>query len=138
MFSLDYCTSKNHSLIVLVTILRPFNWLERAKAFLKSALANFDAGNLEVAAFDVHQAIELSLKAVHIHKYGSRPYTHNLVELGKVVGFEDPNLEFISLMYTYARYPEAPLKLSKEKLRVMIDVAKRAIKFAEQELAKEP
>ncbi len=99
---------------------------------------NLKAGNLDVAAFEIHQAIELALKAVHIHKFGSRPYTHNLVELGKAVGFDDPNLEFITFMYTYARYPEAPIEISKERLEVFINVAERAIKFAEQELEKEP
>ncbi len=118
--------------------MKPLDWLDRAREFLNSAIINLKAGNINIAAFEIHQAIELSLKAIHIHKFGSRPYTHNLVELGKAVGFHDPNLEFITFMYTYARYPEAPLKLSKERVEGFIDVAKRAIKFAEQELEKEP
>jgi len=118
--------------------LKPVNWLKRAKQFLESAKMNIKAGNLDVAAFDIHQAIELSLKAVHIHKFGTRPYTHNLVELGTSVNFKNENLEIITLMYTYARHPEAPISLSKERLEEFINAASKAIKFAEQELEKEP
>ena len=65
-------------------------------------------------------------------------HTHNLVELGKLVGFSDEYLELITLMYTYSRYPEAPIQISKERVKVFIDVAKRAVKFAKQALEKEP
>jgi len=118
--------------------LKPYNWLNRAKQFLSSAIINFESGNLDVAVFDVHQAIELALKAVHIHRFGSRPYTHNLVELGEAVGFVEDDLELITFMYTYSRYPEAPIKFSKDRVKVFINVAKKAVKFAEQELEKKP
>lgn len=118
--------------------MKPLDWLNRSKSFLKSAKINIEIGNFEVAAFEIHQAIELALKAVHIHKYGSRPYTNNLVELAKAVDFKGEELDFITLMYTYSRYPEAPLEIPENKIKVMFDVAKRAIEFAEQELEKEP
>ena len=114
------------------------DWLNRAKQFLSSVIMNFESNNLDVAAFDAHQAIELALLATHIHRFGSRPYTHNLVELGKAVGFIDDNLELITFMYTYSRYPEVPIKISKDRVEVFIDVAKRAVEFAEQELEREP
>lgn len=47
-------------------------------------------------------------------------------------------MDLITVMYTYTRYPEAPLNLSKEKLEVFLDVAERVVAFAEQELEKEP
>jgi len=75
------------------------SWIKRVKQFLESAKMNYNSDNLDVAAFDIHQTIELALNAVHIHKYGSRPYTHNLVELDRAVGFTDENLELITFMY---------------------------------------
>ncbi|MHA1859970.1 MAG: HEPN domain-containing protein [Candidatus Asgardarchaeia archaeon] len=117
--------------------MRPIEWLNRARSFLKASERSFNEKDLEVAAFESYQAVELALKAIHIYKFGTRPYTHNLVELGKVVGFEHRNLQLLTLMYTYARYPEAPLNLDDETVGEFIDAARRAVKFAEQELERQ-
>jgi len=119
-------------------VLRPTEWLSRAKSFLRAAERSLREGDLEIAAFESHQAVELALKAVHIHRYGTRPYTHNLVELGRALGFHHRSLQLLTLMYTYARYPEAPLDLDENMVGEFIDAAREAIKFAEQELEKKP
>ncbi len=118
--------------------MRPTEWLNRAKSFLRAAERSLKEGDLEIAAFESHQAVELALKAIHIHKSGARPYTHNLVELGRTLGFHHPALQLLTLMYTYARYPEAPLDLDENIVGEFIDAARRAIEFAEQELEKPP
>ena len=40
-------------------------------------------------------------------------------------------------MYTYARYPEAPLNLDEYIVGEFIDAARRAVEFAEQELERQ-
>lgn len=117
--------------------LRPIEWLNRARSFLRAAERSLREGDLEIAAFESHQAVELALKAVHIHRFGTRPYTHNLVELGRAVGFDHPSLQLLTLMYTYARYPEAPLNLDEYIVGEFIDAARRAVEFAEQELERQ-
>ncbi len=116
--------------------MKPIEWLNRAESFLRAAERSFHDGHLEVAAFEAHQAVELALKAVHIHIFGTRPYTHNLVELGRAVGFHHQSLQLLTLMYTYSRYPEAPLDLDKDTVGEFIDAARRAVEFAEQELGR--
>ncbi|MEM0017969.1 MAG: HEPN domain-containing protein [Candidatus Korarchaeum sp.] len=114
--------------------MKPIDWLERAKKFLRSAERNLMAGEYEIACFDSHQAAELALKGLHIFKYGSRPYTHDLIALAEPLGFHHEFLLALTAFYTPSRYPESAVSFNEGIAIRCLEVAKEVIEFVEREL----
>ena len=71
----------------------------------------------DIACFSCQQAVEFYLKGKIIEKSGSKPYTHSLVELLRILeelGHEVPEdikkcAKRLAEHYTQARYPDARL-----------------------------
>ncbi len=116
--------------------MRPIDWLIRAKKFLKSAEMNLGAGEYDIACFDSHQAAELALKGLHICRYGSRPYTHDLISLAKPFSFDHEFLLTLTSFYAPSRYPESSITFNEEIARRCVETAKEVIEFVEGEFKK--
>ncbi len=90
-------------------------WLEKLKSFEKNAENALKMELYDIACFSCQQAVELYLKGKIIDKSGSKPYTHSLVELLKIIGtlgHEVPNdilkcAKELGEHYSQARYPDA-------------------------------
>lgn len=108
--------------------------VERAKKFLRSAERNLMAGEYEIACFDSHQAAELALKGLHIFKYGSRPYTHDLIALAEPLGLDHEFLLALTAFYTPSRYPESAISFNERIAIRCVETAKEVIEFVEREL----
>ncbi|MCS7103393.1 MAG: HEPN domain-containing protein, partial [Candidatus Korarchaeum sp.] len=116
--------------------MKPIDWLERAKKFLRSAERNLIAGEYEIACFDSHQAAELALKGLHILKYGSRPYTHDLIALAEPFGFDHEFLLALTSFYTPSRYPESAVSFNEKIAIKCVETAREVIVFVEREFEK--
>jgi HEPN domain-containing protein len=69
-------------------------WFEKSKSFEKNADNALKMDLYDITCFSCQQAVELYLKGKIIAKSGSKPYTHSLVELLKIIeklGHEVPN-----------------------------------------------
>ncbi len=117
--------------------MKPVDWLERAKKFLRSAQRNLEAGDYEIACFDSHQAAELALKGLHISRFGSRPYTHDLIALAEPLGFSHEFLLALTSFYAPSRYPESAVTFNEGVARRCVETAREVLKFVERELEKE-
>ena len=60
-------------------------WFRRTEQFLRAAKRALQEGDFEIACFLAQQYAELLLKAVLLLLTGSKPYTHDLVELLRLV-----------------------------------------------------
>ncbi len=112
-------------------------WLERAEKRLIAADALFHDGIYEDCLFMAHQAIEVALKSVIVHKTGKlAPRLHSLQQLAKLSGFEKPSA-FAGLEPAYAgvRYPDAPEVIaSKEEVEADLNLARKVLKWSKSQL----
>ena len=60
-------------------------WFRRTEQFLRAAKRALQEEDFEIACFLAQQYAELLLKAVLLLLTGSKPYTHDLVELLRLV-----------------------------------------------------
>ena len=84
-------------------------WVDRAKDHLRKACDNFQLENHDLASFLCHQVVELALKAFLIETTGRFPRSHDLVQLGRLVGIDADLLQgckSLTPVYTEARYPD--------------------------------
>jgi len=110
------------------------DWYDKSKNFEKTARKAFELGLYDIACFSSQQAVELYLKGKIIDKSGSKPYTHSLVELLKIIeklGNKVPDeikrcAKELGEHYTQARYPDARITEYER------DEAERAIKCMEE------
>jgi len=111
---------------------------KRARAFLKSAKADFERGDYDLVLFHVEQFLQLYLKYLLYLKLGDYPKTHSVTRLLRDLRrvrredvldkFYDENLEMINLLeeaYITSRY------LPREYDEI---IARRALEFAEKAL----
>lgn len=86
-------------------------WWTQGEHDLEAARRMLEAGVFFAAAFLCHQAAEKWLKAVYIEtKRELPPKTHNLVELGKLLGVPEEVMHALRLLnpeYVASRYPDA-------------------------------
>ena len=90
-------------------------WFEKSKSFEKNADNALKMELYDITCFSCQQAVELYLKGKIIAKSGSKPYTHSLVELLKIIeklGHEVPNdilkcAKELGEHYSQSRYPDA-------------------------------
>ena len=61
------------------------DWETKAQRFYRNALLSFENSIYDIACFSAHQAVELLLKGIIVEKTGSKPFTHSLVELGRIL-----------------------------------------------------
>ncbi|RLG42695.1 MAG: DNA-binding protein [Thermoproteota archaeon] len=83
---------------------------EQALEDLETAKVLLRGGRYYAVAFFSHQAAEKALKAAYIEvKREIPPRTHNLVELGRLLGLNDVMEDLMELNpeYTISRYPDA-------------------------------
>ncbi len=115
----------------------PEEWIKRADFLFKQAKENMREEAYWFVCFEVHQAVELYLKAFSLALVGIHPYTHDLVELLEFLreAGENPPQELYPLAdaltphYTISRYPgRSPIKYSRE-------VAERCLKYGEEILS---
>lgn len=111
-------------------------WFDKSESFRKNAENALNVELYDVACFSAQQAVELYLKGKIIDRSGSKPYTHSLVELLRIVeklGYEVPDTvrrcaKELGEHYTQARYPDARVtEYTREE-------AERAIKCMEEML----
>jgi len=76
--------------------MKPEEWLERAEKRMAAAEVLFSDGLFEDCLFMAHQAVEVTLKAVILHKTKKlAPRVHSLQLLAKLAGFENHPLSLI-------------------------------------------
>ncbi len=115
--------------------MKPEDWLSRAEMFLRAARRNLEAGDYAISCFDSQQAAELALKALHICRFGSKPYTHNLVALAEPFGLQHDFLLTLSLFYTLSRYPESEsISFSREMALRCVETASEVVEFVRKEM----
>lgn len=111
-------------------------WFDKSESFRKNAENALNVGLYDVACFSAQQAVELYLKGKIVNKSGSKPYTHSLVELLRIVeklGYTVPETvgrcaKELGEHYTQARYPDARVtEYTREE-------AERAVKCMEEML----
>ncbi|MGB2728909.1 MAG: HEPN domain-containing protein [Halobacteriota archaeon] len=115
-------------------------WFEKSKSFEKNAETALKMELYDIACFSSQQAVELYLKGKIIDKSGSKPYTHSLVELLKIIeklGYEMPDdikkcAKELGEHYTQARYPDARItEYEKEEAEKAIKGMEEILKYAE-------
>lgn len=86
-------------------------WLKQADADMQHARASFSGGFYFAVAFGCHQSAEKLLKGAYIElKRAIPPKTHNLVELGSLLGVPGDVMSELRLLnpeYVASRYPDA-------------------------------
>ena len=93
-------------------------WRLKAERFREAAISELKNGRYDVASFSAQQAAELYLKGFIIGRTGSKPYTHLLTELLKLIfeltGKRNEGVErcaaSLEVHYLQARYPDSRLR----------------------------
>jgi len=87
------------------------NWWHQAQIDLDSAQTTLRSGLFYVCAFLCEQAAQKALKALYMsRKRALPPRTHNLVDVGKLVGADESllvDLRHLSPHFILTRYPDA-------------------------------
>ena len=86
-------------------------WMRQSEADWQAAQGMRAAGFYFMVAFNVHQAVEKILKAAVVElRREIPPRTHNLVELGRLLGVPEDIAALLRRLnpeYTISRYPDA-------------------------------
>ncbi len=116
------------------------NRFRQAEAELLAARDNVPLGHYSVAAFAAHQAAEMALKALIIHRHRRMPLkTHNLLglaeDLGDVPDGVLSDLRLLNPEYAVSRYPAAANGVPAEnydapKTQRIIEAAERVWQWA--------
>jgi HEPN domain-containing protein len=116
------------------------NWYDKSKSFEKNAIKAIELGLYDIACFSCQQAVELYLKGKIIDKSGSKPYSHSLVELLKIIeklGNKVPDeikkcAKELGEHYTQARYPDARItEYEKDEAKKAIKCMEKILKYVE-------
>lgn len=122
------------------------HWYGDAQVFLKTALFLKNEKNLNIAAFQLHQATERAYAAVLLVFTGYKPRTHNLgkllhkckefaPELADVFPGKPTNekylFELLKKAYIDARYKKN-FKITEEQLKILIDRIKQTHAIVER------
>ncbi|HLC80635.1 MAG TPA: HEPN domain-containing protein [Candidatus Nanoarchaeia archaeon] len=119
------------------------DWIDQAKADLKTATDSLTAGNYYASAFFSQQSAEKSLKAVYIHlKNALPPKIHDLVSLGGMIDAPNNLLllsEKLTATYIFSRYPGAAPKIpvkfyTKEKAEIHLKEAEAIVQWAKKKI----
>jgi len=119
------------------------DWYEKARRFEKNAINAFESGLYDISCFSCQQAAELYLKGKIIEKSGSKPYTHSLVDLLRIVeklGYEVPDKVWkcareLGEHYTQARYPDARVaEYDREEAERAIRCMREVLRYAAEVL----
>ena len=119
------------------------NWWHQAQIDHSSAETALGNGLFYVCAFLSEQAAQKALKALYMSKERAlAPRTHNLVELGRLVGIDDVlmiELRHLSPHFILTRYPDAaggvPADLyDEERGRESVTRSKRVIEWVRNRL----
>ncbi len=109
-------------------------WIAQGDADLAHARASIRTGFYFAAAFACHQAAEKWLKGAIIEvQRRMPPKTHNLVELGRVLGVPEDVMSDLRLLnpeYATSRYPDAANGVPAEnyderKATILLEAAER-------------
>ncbi|MEA2074807.1 MAG: HEPN domain-containing protein [Euryarchaeota archaeon] len=115
-------------------------WFEKSRSFKKNVENALKMELYDIACFSSQQAVELYLKGKIIAKSGSKPYTHSLVELLRIIeklGYEVPEdvmkcAKELGEHYTQARYPDARItEYEKEDAEKAIRCMEEILEYAE-------
>ncbi|MCD6368450.1 MAG: HEPN domain-containing protein, partial [Thermoproteales archaeon] len=106
----------------------------RAKAFLKSAQADYARGDYDLVLFHVEQFLQLFLKHLLYKKIGDYPKTHSLVRLIKdtirVYGIEELKKLYTRNIETFYLLEEAYISSRYMPRSYDKEIAERVLKFA--------
>ena len=115
-------------------------WLRRARGNLTRArlFGGLEGTFYEDSCFDAQQAVEKAMKAVRINAHREYPRTHAIADLITNVeeaGIEVPNdvreAARLTVYAVSARYPGVSEEVAEAEYRTAIQLAERAIEWAE-------
>ena len=112
-------------------------WWKQAETDLKAAENSFKSKDYYACAFWCQQAVEKALKGLLIKRKNTFPKVHDLTKLAKL---NNTPLEIIKLCaklnpaYTASRYPDAPIKYTKEDCKKIIKYSQEILKWIKKNI----
>lgn len=118
------------------------NWIEQAKADLRSAKNCINVGDLYLGIFACHQSVEKVLKALCLIKFKEAPQTHSIIYLAQKLNVPKVLMSGIKRLnpeYLITRYPdiagEVPDKIYDKKVALEhIKTTEEVMKWSEQQI----